>query len=83
MIIGKFLMARKLKIELEDEVSHQLNKLFKGDEIVMHDYIAQVIKEKLNQSNSKNVPEKKESLKNYLNKGHSSNRNYGVKGQGW
>ncbi len=76
-------MSRKIQIELEGEVFYQLNELCKGDESVMQDYIVNILKEKFNQSNDNISPGEKENLENYLKKGQSGKRNYGVKGQGW
>ena len=76
-------MVRKLKIELEDDEFHNLNDICDGDESVMQDYIAQTLKEKLNQGNCKFSSEEKINLESYLKKGHSGKRKYGVKGQGW
>jgi formiminotetrahydrofolate cyclodeaminase len=70
-------MRRKLNIELEDEIFQKLHTLCKGDDEAIEKYIIQ----------AKDAPsdssEKKESLEDYLNKGQSGSRNYGVKGQGW
>ena len=76
-------MIRNLKIELDDEVFCQLNVLCKGDKKAMQDYIAQILKEKLNQNNGKKSHEDNECLENFLKKAQSGSRNYGVKGQGW
>ena len=76
-------MVRKLEIQLEDDVFHQLDELCKGNEKVMQDYIAHILKGKFNQSNDKLSPGEKDDLEGYLKKGQSGSRNYGVKGQGW
>ena len=76
-------MIRKLIIELENEIFQQLNERCKGDKNVIQDFIAQILKENLNQSNVTKPPEKKDCLESYLKKGQSGSRKYGVKGQGW
>ena len=76
-------MVRKLQIELKDEVFHQLNELCKGDESIMQDYIAQILEESFNQSNSKFSTAEKDGLESYLKNRDSGSRNYGIKGQGW
>ena len=76
-------MFRKLQIELEDKVFYQLNELCKGDESAMQDFIVHMLKEKFDQSKDKISSQDKDSLENYLKKGQSGSRNYGVKGQGW
>ena len=76
-------MSRKIQIELEEEVFHQLKKLCNGNESSMQENIVQNIKKNFNQSNDKIASEKKDSLEDYLKKGRTGSRNYGVKGQGW
>ena len=76
-------MVRKFKIELEDELFHQLNELCKGDENAIQAYIVHTLKENLNKGTSKILSKEKDNLENYLNKGQPGSRNYGVKGQGW
>ena len=76
-------MRRKLNIELEDEIFQKLYTLCKGDDEAIEDYIIQAIKNHVFKDSSSDSSEKKESLEDYLNKGQSGSRNYGVKGQGW
>ena len=76
-------MPRKFQIQLEDGLFHQLNKLCNGDESIMQDYIVHTLREKFDQSNDKKSSGKKDNLEDYLIKGQSGSRNYGIKGQGW
>ena len=76
-------MRRKLNIELEDEIFQKLHTLCKGDDEAIEKYIIQAIKHHVSKDAPSDSSEKKESLEDYLNKGESGSRNYGVKGQGW
>ena len=76
-------MVRKFKIELEDELFHQLNELWKGDENDIQAYIVHILKESLNKVSIRISSKEKDKLENYLSKGQPGSRNYGVKGQGW
>jgi hypothetical protein len=76
-------MRRKLNIELEDEIFQKLHTLCKGDDEAIKKYIIQAIKYHVSKDAPSDSSEKKESLEDYLNKGQSGSRNYGVKGQGW
>ena len=74
-------MDQGLKIQLDDQLFQQLKKLCKGDENMMKEYIKKSLKERIDKEDHPNSP--KDSLENYLSKGQSGSRNYGVKGQGW
>lgn len=76
-------MRRKLNIELEDEIFQTLHTLCKGDDEAIKEYIIQAIKQHISQDGPSDSSENKENLEDYLNKGQSGSRNYGVKGQGW
>jgi hypothetical protein len=76
-------MKRKLNIKLEDEIFQKLYTLCKGNDEAIEDYIIQAIKNHVSEDSSSDSSEKKESLEDYLNKGQSGSRKYGVKGQGW
>jgi len=76
-------MKRNFNIELEDEIFQKLHTLCKGDDEAIKEYIIQVIKHHVSQDGPSKSSEGKESLEDYLNKGQSGSRNYGVKGQGW
>ena len=78
-----FIMSRKIQIELEDEVFHQLNELCKGDENVIQDYIVHTLKQKFNKTNDKISSGEIDNLETYLKNSRSGSRNYGIKGQGW
>ena len=76
-------MKRKLNIEIEEEIFQKLHILFKGDDNAIKEYIIQAIKLHVSQDDLSDSSEDKENLEDYLNKGKSGSRNYGVKGQGW
>ncbi|MBM15515.1 MAG: hypothetical protein CMH75_05450 [Nitrospina sp.] len=75
-------MRQELKIQLDDQLFKELKKICADDEVAMGEYIKKALKEKINQKCL--LPNDEENiLKNYLNKGQSGSRNYGIKGQGW
>ncbi len=76
-------MKQKFDIELEEEIFQKLHTLCKGDDEAIKEYIIQAIKRHVSQDGSSDSSDDKESLEDYLNKGQSGSRNYGVKGQGW
>ena len=76
-------MKRKLNIEIEDEIFQKLHILCKGDDSAIKEHIIQVIKHHVSQNHTSGLSENNANLEDYLNKGQSGSRNYGVKGQGW
>jgi hypothetical protein len=76
-------MKRNLDIEIEDEIFKKLHTLCNGDDEAIKEYIIQAIKHHVSQDGLSNSSSDKENLEDYLNKGQSGSRNYGVKGQGW
>ena len=73
-------MNQNISIEVEEKTYQKLKELCKGDESSIQKYILQALNEKINQSD---FNPSNDSLEEYLNKGKSGSRNYGVKGQGW
>ena len=76
-------MKQNFNIEIEDEIFQKLHTLCKGDDEAIKEYIIQAIKHHVSQNDLSDSSEDKENLEDYLNKGKSGSRNYGVKGQGW
>jgi|SaaInlStandDraft_2_1057019.scaffolds.fasta_scaffold126172_2 hypothetical protein len=76
-------MKQNFNIEIEDEIFQKLHTLCKGDDEAIKEYIIQAIKLHVSQDDLSDSSEDKENLEDYLNKGKSGSRNYGVKGQGW
>ncbi len=76
-------MKQKINIELEEEIFQKLHTTCKGDDEAIKEYIIQAIKHHISQDSLSDSSEDKENLEDYLNKGQSGSRNYGVKGQGW
>jgi hypothetical protein len=76
-------MKLELNIEIEDETFQKLHSLCRGDDEAIKEYIIQAIKHHVSQDGLSESSEEKENLEDYLNKGKSGSRNYGVKGQGW
>ena len=74
-------MSKKMTLSIDPVLYKQLEQHFKDDEQGLNQFIIDAIK---NQSKAANLfPEKEGDLKNYLQKGSSGSRTYGVKGQGW
>ena len=74
-------MSKKMTLSIDPDLYKQLEQRFKDDEQGLNQFIIDAIK---SQSKSVNLfPEEKDDLKNYLQKGSSGSRTYGVKGQGW
>jgi hypothetical protein len=76
-------MKRNLNIELEDEIFQKLHTICKGDDEAIKEYIIQAIKHHTSQDSLSDSSKDQENLEDYLSKGQSGSRNYGVKGQGW
>ena len=76
-------MKQNFNIEIEDEIFQKLHTLCKGNDEAIKEYIVQAIKHHVSKDGSSDTSEDKGSLEDYLNKGQSGSRNYGVKGQGW
>jgi len=74
-------MNKEFKIKLDDQIFQQLKELCKGDQNKMEAYIKKALKDRISQEDPSYSH--KDSLKSYLSKGKTGNRNYGVKGQGW
>ena len=74
-------MTQEIKIKLDDQLFNKLKELCMGEKIAMEEYVNRVLTEKFNQT--ENSDSTKDNLENYLNKGSTGSRNYGVKGQGW
>jgi hypothetical protein len=74
-------MSKKMTLSIEPDLYKLLEQRFKDDEQGLNQFIIDAIK---NQSKALNLlPDKEDDLKNYLQKGSSGSRTYGVKGQGW
>jgi macrodomain Ter protein organizer (MatP/YcbG family) len=77
-------MKKKLTIDLDEKIYQQLLKKFQGDEIALKEYAARVLENQTRDSGEEaTTDEVKKGLEDYLNKGSSGTRSYGIKGQGW
>ena len=77
-------MKKKLTIDLDEKVYHQLLERFQGDENALQEYAARVLENQnhdfVDEAESDKI---KKGLQDYLNKGSAGTRSYGIKGQGW
>ena len=74
-------MSKKLVLNIYHDLYQQLEQRFKNDEQELNEFIIDAIKNQLKASDP--VPNLKDELNNYLQKGSSGSRTYGIKGQGW
>ena len=74
-------MSKKVTLNIEPDLYHQLEQRFKDDELGLNKFVNDAIKDQLETSES--VSEQEDDLKSYLQKGSSGSRTYGIKGQGW
>ena len=64
-------MSKRVILNIEPDLYQRLEKRFKNDEHGLNQFIIDPL------------PDEKDGLENYLKKGSSGSRTYGVKGQGW
>jgi hypothetical protein len=77
-------MKNKLTLELDEKVYQQLLKRFQGDENALKEYAVRVLENHDHDSEDEATSDEiKKGLEDYLNKGNSGTRSYGIKGQGW
>jgi len=74
-------MPKKLTLNIEPDLYQLLENRFKEDEQGLNQFIIDAIRTQL--SDPAHLPDEKDGLENYLQKGSSGSRTYGVKGQGW
>ncbi|MBC8288228.1 MAG: hypothetical protein H8E42_12205 [Nitrospinae bacterium] len=74
-------MSKKVTLNIEPDLYQHLEHRFKDDEQGLKQFIIDAIRIQLKAQDS--LPEKKDDLESYLQKGSSGSRTYGVKGQGW
>ena len=74
-------MSKKMTLSIDPDLYKQLQQRFKDDEQGLNQFIIDAIK--IQSKAAKLLPEEEDDLENYLQKGSSGSRTYGVKGQGW
>ena len=74
-------MPKKLTLNIEPDLYQRLENRFKEDEQGLNQFIIDAIRNQL--SDPARLPDGEDGLENYLQKGSSGSRTYGVKGQGW
>lgn len=76
-------MKKKLTVELDEEVYQRLLSQCGGDEEAVKSLIAKTLETRLGDSPGGDTKKDSQGLEDYLKKGSSGNRRYGIKGQGW
>lgn len=74
-------MPKKVTLNIESHLYERLENRFKDDERGLNQFIIDAIRIQLSAPASS--PDDKDGMENYLQKGSSGSRIYGVKGQGW
>ena len=76
-----------IKLKLNDQTYHSLNKKFKNDEKLMSKFAAKILNDELSKifldESKSNSDLNTKDLENYLKSGKTGSRSYGTKGQGW
>ncbi|GJL79950.1 MAG: hypothetical protein NPINA01_29390 [Nitrospinaceae bacterium] len=77
-------MPKKLILDLDEKVYQRLLTHCQGDENALKEYAAEILA-KHSQEDEKDAEsdKTKKGLEDYLKKGTSGSRSYGIKGQGW
>lgn len=77
-------MKKKLTLDLDEKFYDRLLKHFQGDENALKEYAVRVLENHDRDSGDETTSDEiKKGLEDYLNKGSSGTRSYGIKGQGW
>lgn len=74
-------MSKRVTLNIDHDLYQHLEQRFKDDEQGLQQFIVEAIRKQL--ASPPPLPEKKDGLESYLEKGSSGSRTYGVKGQGW
>lgn len=74
-------MSKKVILNIDPDLSQRLEQRFKDDEKGLQQFILDAVRKQLTEPAS--LPDEKDDLENYLKKGSSGSRTYGIKGQGW
>lgn len=78
-------MKKQISINLDENIYNALMEKFQGDKDAIDQFAAKALMDSLaTSSKEEGSPETpSETLEDYLKKGNTSDRNYGIKGQGW
>lgn len=77
-------MAKKLTINLDEKVYQHLLERFQGDENALKEYAAKILENQSQDGEKEDTSDKtQKGLEDYLKKGTTGSRSYGIKGQGW
>ncbi|MBT3924071.1 MAG: hypothetical protein HOF21_16005 [Nitrospina sp.] len=76
-------MSQKVTLNIESELYQRLEAHFRDDEQGLNHFIIESIRKQLSDLPITQSQSKQDDLENYLKKGSSGSRTYGIKGQGW
>ena len=76
-------MSQKVTLNIETELYQRLEAHFRDDEQGLNNFIIESVRKHLSEILTDPLPSEKDDLENYLKKGSSGSRTYGIKGQGW
>ena len=74
-------MSTKVTLNIDPGLYQQLKNRFKDDEQGLRQFIIDATQKHLSELTP--LPDDKDDLESYLQKGSSGSRTYGIKGQGW
>lgn len=76
-------MSKKVILNIDQDLYQRLESHFKADDQGLKQFILEAIRNQLSNLPADSSANKNDDLENYLKKGSSGSRTYGVKGQGW
>ncbi len=76
-------MQKQLTLNLDEKVYQRLLKHCQGDENAVQEYVAKILASHKPDSEQDTVGDINKGLEDYLKKGSTGTRSYGIKGQGW
>ena len=76
-------MSKNITLNIETELYQRLEAHFRDDEQGLNHFIIESIRKQLSDLPITQSQSKQDDLENYLKKGSSGSRTYGIKGQGW
>ena len=76
-------MSQKVTLNIESELYQRLEAHFRDDDQGLNHFIIESIRKQLSDLPITQSQSKQDDLENYLKKGSSGSRTYGIKGQGW
>jgi hypothetical protein len=76
-------MQKKITLNLDEKVYQRLLAHCQGDENALQEYVAKILETHKPDSEQGAAGDINKGLEDYLKKGSTGTRSYGIKGQGW